>query len=82
MHLTFESPEDATAASYTEREEERIAQLRRDSFVGTGPEVAARTRELVTHLGVDEVAIVTWAHSEQARRDSYASLAKAFELSF
>jgi luciferase family oxidoreductase group 1 len=80
LHLVFESPEDAMAASYNEREEARIAELRKSAFVGTGPEVAERTHELADRLGVDEVAIVTWAHSQQARRDSYSELAKAFDL--
>jgi luciferase family oxidoreductase group 1 len=80
MHLTFESPEDALAHSYNEREEARIAELRKTSFVGTGEEVMTRTRELAERVGVDEVAIVTWAHSEQARRDSYSEIAKAAGL--
>ena len=57
-----------------------LAELRQDSFVGTGEEVAERTRALAEQLNVDEVAIVTWAHSEQARKNSYAELAKAFKL--
>ena len=80
LHLIFESPEDALAASYNEREEARIADLRKTSFVGTGPEVMERTTALANRLGVDEVAIVTWAHSVQARRDSYAEIAKAAGL--
>jgi len=80
MHLTFESPEEALAHSYNEREEARIAELRKSSFVGTGEEVMTRTRELAERVGVDEVAIVTWAHSEQARRDSYSEIAKAAGL--
>lgn len=80
MHLTFESPEEALAHSYNEHEEARIAELRKSSFVGTGEEVMTRTRELAERVGVDEVAIVTWAHSEQARRDSYSEIAKAAGL--
>jgi luciferase family oxidoreductase group 1 len=80
LHLTFETPADAMAAAYNEREEVRIAELRRTTFVGTGPEVVERTRELADRLGVDEVAIVTWSHSNEARRTSYTEIAKAFEL--
>jgi luciferase family oxidoreductase group 1 len=80
LHLTFETPADAMAAEYNEREEARIAELRRTTFVGTGPEVVERTRELADRLGVDEVAIVTWAHSNEARRSSYTEIAKAFGL--
>ena len=49
-------------------------------FVGTGPEVAARIRELAERVGVDEMAVVTWTHDEEVRRQSYAHLAKAFDL--
>ena len=80
LHLAFESPEDALAATYNEREEAQIVKLRQKTFVGTGTEVAERINELADRLKVDEVAVVTWAHNEQARRNSYAHIAKAFGL--
>ena len=49
----------------------------RDSFVGTGPEVAARIEELKDQVGVDEMAVVTWTHDEEVRRESYTHLARA-----
>ena len=52
----------------------------RNALVGTAADVAARIRELATRLGVDEVAIVTWAHDERARHTSYELLAKEFAL--
>ena len=55
-----------------------MAQFRKDSFVGTGPEVAARIEELKTRVGVDEMAVVTWTYDEDVRRQSYAELAKQF----
>ena len=51
-----------------------------DSFVGTGPEVAARIEELRTRVGVDEMAVVTWTYDEEVRRASYSELAKAAGL--
>jgi len=69
--------EDATEALKAE-DQARIARIRRDSFAGTGPEVMARIVELKERVGVDEMAVVTWTHSEEARRQSYAELAKAF----
>jgi luciferase family oxidoreductase group 1 len=69
--------EDAAAALKAE-DQARIERIRRDSFAGTGPEVMARIVELKDRVGVDEMAVVTWTHSEEARRQSYAELAKVF----
>ena len=71
------SVEDAAEALKAE-DQARIERIRRDSFAGTGPEVMARIVELKERVGVDEMAVVTWTHSEEARRQSYAELAKAF----
>ena len=78
--LPFETPEAAAAQARSAAEAARIEQLRRDSFVGTGPEVAHRIEDLASRVGVEEMAIVTWAHDEAARRRSYELLAKAFGL--
>ncbi|MBM86706.1 MAG: LLM class flavin-dependent oxidoreductase [Rhodospirillaceae bacterium] len=80
LHLTFGSPEDAMAATYNENEEARIVELRKNTFVGTGIEVAERINELAGRLKVNEVAVVTWTHSAEARRNSYAEIARAFGL--
>ena len=80
LHLPFGSPEDALAAPYSDTERDKIAALRRKTFVGTGEEVAERIRELAAQLDVVEVAVVTWTHAEQARRDSYDALARAFGM--
>jgi hypothetical protein len=37
-----------------------------------------RIVELKDRVGVDEMAVVTWTYDEDARRQSYAELAKAF----
>jgi luciferase family oxidoreductase group 1 len=69
------SPEDAQAALKA-YDAARIEKMRQDAFAGTAPEVAERIRELQTRVGVDEMAIVTWTHDEEARRQSYTLLAK------
>jgi len=71
------SPDDA-AEQLKSHGQLRIEKIRRDSFVGTGPEVMARIVELKERVGVDEMAVVTWCHDEEARRRSYSELAKAF----
>ena len=76
----LESPEDAAARAATEEEARRLARFRDRATIGRGAEVAAEIRALARELGVSEVAVVTWAHDEEARRRSYTLLAKAFEL--
>ena len=70
----------AAAATLAPFEQARIEQFRKDSFVGTGPAVAARIEELRTRVGVDEMAVVTWTHDEEVRRASYTELARAAGL--
>lgn len=71
-------PDEAAQAPLADFERAKMEQFRKDSFVGTGPGVAARITELKERVGVDEMAVVTWTHDEQVRRDSYAELAKAY----
>ena len=54
-----------------------MAEFRKDSFVGTGPEVMSRIEALRDQVGVDEMAVVAWAYDEEVRRRSYTELAKA-----
>lgn len=71
-------PDEAAAAPLAPHERARMEQFRKDSFVGTGPEVMARIVELKDQVGVDEMAVVTWTFDEEVRRQSYAELAKVF----
>jgi luciferase family oxidoreductase group 1 len=76
IFLSLETPEAAAAHPFTDMERARVEQMRRDAFVGTGPDVAGRVRDLARRLGLDELAIVTWAHDERARHRSYERLAR------
>ncbi|MBM4072173.1 MAG: LLM class flavin-dependent oxidoreductase [Planctomycetes bacterium] len=76
----LETP-DVAARALEVYDQDRIERFRRDSFVGTGPEVAARIEELRQRIGVDEMAVVTWTHDEEIRRASYAHLARAMGFS-
>ena len=71
------SPDEA-ARMLAPHDQMRIARIRQDTFVGTGPEVMARIVELKERVGVDEMAVVTWTYDEAIRRQSYAELAKVF----
>lgn len=71
-------PDEAAKAPLAAYELAKMEQFRKDSFVGTGPEVAARITELKEHVGVDEMAVVTWTYDEEVRRRSYTLLADAY----
>ena len=75
------SPEEAAAYPYTGAETDRIARLRSNALVGTGPQVAGRIGALAGSLGLDEIVVNTWAFDAGVRQHSYALLAQAFNLS-
>lgn len=72
----LETPEAALAHSYTEAETARMAEFRNNAFIGTAAHCAERIEELAKRLNVQEMAVVTWATDEGARRRSYELLAK------
>ncbi len=76
----LDPPDAALAHPYTDAEAARIEDLKERAFIGTGPEVAARIRNLASELDIQEIAVVTWATDEAARRRSYEILAKEFGL--
>ncbi len=76
----LEPPTAALAQIDTDADRERVAQLRREAFVGTGPQVIERLADLAERLDVDEMAIVTWTYEEDIRRKSYELLARAAGL--
>jgi alkanesulfonate monooxygenase SsuD/methylene tetrahydromethanopterin reductase-like flavin-dependent oxidoreductase (luciferase family) len=67
----------ALAAGYSDADRARLEGYRRSAFIGTGPQVAERIRDLATRTGANEVAIVTWAYDETARIRSYQLIAEA-----
>ena len=73
----IESPEVAAAYPYLDAERARMVDYRNRNFVGTGPDVAARIRELAERLDVQEMAIVTWAWDEDVRKTSYRLILEA-----
>ena len=69
------------AAALKAYDQARVERFRKDSFVGTGPDVVGRIEELRTRVGVDEMAVVTWTYDEEVRSASYTELARAAGLS-
>lgn len=72
----LEVPEAALAHPYTDGEKARMEEYRTSAFVGTPAHVAERIDELAKRLNVQEMAVVTWATDEPARRKSYELLAR------
>ncbi len=80
LFVPIEPPAVAAAHPFTESERARMDRMYRDSFVGTGPQVAERIAELAKRLAAQEMAVVTWAYDEAVRHTSYRLLAEAMGL--
>ncbi len=78
--VPLEAPSVAAAFPYNAAELDRIDRQREASFVGTGPRVAERLKEMAARLNVQEMVVVTWAHDEAVRHTSYRLLAEAMGL--
>ncbi len=80
LRLPLASPEQAAAYPYTPEEQAMIDKLRAAALVGTAGQVADRLHELALRLQLEEIVINTWTFDPEARRHSYALLARAFGL--
>ena len=80
VFLPLESPDAAAAHDYCEADRARMDGYRRNAFIGTGPAVAQRIRDLAAQTGAVEMAIVTWAYDEAVRVHSYQLIADAFRM--
>jgi luciferase family oxidoreductase group 1 len=76
----LEAAEAALAHPYTEGERARLGEFAREAFVGGAGDVLERIAALAARLRVAEMAVVTWAYEEAARRKSYQLLAQAAGL--
>jgi luciferase family oxidoreductase group 1 len=77
IFAALEPPAVAAGHPYTEAEKAFIADLHDRAFVGTGTKVAERIDAFAKRMGVQEIAVVTWAYDEEVRRTSYRLLAEA-----
>ncbi|HEX4025018.1 MAG TPA: MsnO8 family LLM class oxidoreductase [Steroidobacteraceae bacterium] len=80
MRAPLVAPEVALAYRYSERQQARLAQMRRDCIIGAADHVAQRLVAVAAALGVSELVVNTWTHDPAARRRSYELLAAAFGL--
>lgn len=71
---SMESPEHALD-SLTPQELDIFRNMCQKSFVGESSVVMEKIAVLAHDLGVEEVAIITWAHAYEARKSSYELLA-------
>lgn len=74
----LEVPEVAMRFDFTPAQRERVRHMIDTGFVGSAERVATKLHALMDQYDLDEVVVLTWAHDEGARRDSYARLMKAF----
>ncbi|MBV9782770.1 MAG: LLM class flavin-dependent oxidoreductase [Acidisphaera sp.] len=80
VYTALPSPEEAAAYPYSAVERARIARMRETALFGTPEKVSGQLRGLAQTHGVDEIAILTTVHDQQARRRSYTLLAEAIGL--
>ncbi len=80
LRLPLASPEEAAAHAYTDAEKAMIEKMRATALVGTAAQVAKKLHALGARLQLEELVINTWTFDPQARRHSYALLAREFAL--
>lgn len=77
VFLPIESPDVAADYRFSDVEKEWEIQDRAKAFVGTGQKVSTQISLLANKHDIHEIAVVTWAHDENVRRDSYKLLANS-----
>lgn len=78
--VALPTPEEASAYPWTEAERARAARTRARAIVGDAATVASQLRALAEALGADEIAVLTTVHDAEARRRSYALIAREMGL--
>ncbi len=80
IYSPIPSPEEAAAHSYSPTDRALIGQNRARLIVGAPSTVMARLEPLVRDTLADEVMVTTMVYDHEARKHSYALLARAFGL--
>jgi luciferase family oxidoreductase group 1 len=60
----------------SEQDEVQFTIMCQKGFVGSAGVVAQKMQDLSEDLGIEEIAVITWAHDFDIRKQSYALLAK------
>lgn len=76
----LQSPAVVAEQPFTEAEMATVGPMRERGFVGSGPQVAQKLRQLAQDFELDELVINCWAHNPSVRRRSYELLANEFDL--
>ena len=74
------SPEEAAAHPYSDADRARIARNRAHLFVGAPATVREKLSAIIAASGADEVMVTSAIYDHEARKRSYALLAKEFGL--
>ena len=72
------APEDIDWDACTDSERRHRDALRDIAIIGDGQAVSTKLRALAAEYEIDEVVVLTWTHSQDARRRSYTLLAEHF----
>ncbi len=76
----LQDPDRIAAQGFAAEDAPALEAMRAKAFVGEVATVVQRLRRLADSLELDELVINTWAFDPEARRRSYALLARAFGL--
>ncbi len=80
IYAALPSPEEAAATVLAKGDQERIDRLRSRAIYGTPDVVGGKLRALAQAHGLSEIAVLSTVHDPEARRRSYALLAKEFGM--
>lgn len=76
----IDRPDAPAPYEFSKLDENALADMRKTHFVGAPHNLGTRLRDLAQSLEIDEIVVLTWAHSVEARRQSYKLLAEEFQL--
>jgi luciferase family oxidoreductase group 1 len=74
------APAEIASRGFRDEDSAALQAMRAKAFVGDAAEVQAKLEALAAELALDHLVINCWSYDPQVRRDSYALLARAFEL--
>lgn len=80
QYLPLPSVEEALAYPYTDAERASVARNRARLFVGSPSTIMKKLQPLIESSQADELMVMTAVYDHEARKKSYALLAKAFQL--